>query len=133
MGKGYHKPADDQEYWEQVPVSANSGSKQLYQLDDNTITMTGVLGKIRVIDKRVKTSGLSLSTDSYDPAMFDRFQEFGLKVWKVSSFNYNGMYKPVTLVRRVSVPVLRQILLLFPELAIVCMGVYHYLLLNLFT
>ena len=49
------------------------GSKQLYQLDDNTITMASLLGKIRLLDKRMEASGLSLSTDSYDPAMLDRF------------------------------------------------------------
>jgi len=49
------------------------GSKQLYQLDDNTITMEGLLGKIRVLDKRMEAAGLSLSTESYYPAMLDRF------------------------------------------------------------
>ncbi len=73
VAKGYHKPADEQENWGRVPVSANSGSKQLYQLDDNTITMVGLPGKIRLLDKCMEASGLSLSTDSYDPAMLDRF------------------------------------------------------------
>ncbi len=49
------------------------GSKQLYQLDDNTITMGGLLSKIRVLDKRMEAAGLSLSTDSYYPVMLDRF------------------------------------------------------------
>ena len=49
------------------------GSKQLYELDDNTITMGGLLSKIRVLDKRMEAAGLSLSTDSYYPLMLDRF------------------------------------------------------------
>ena len=49
------------------------GSRQLYQLDDNTITMEGLVTKIRVLDQRMKDAGLSLSTDAYVPAMLDRF------------------------------------------------------------
>ena len=49
------------------------GSKQLYELDDNTITMGGLLSKISVLDKRMEAAGLSLSTDSYYPDMLDRF------------------------------------------------------------
>ena len=49
------------------------GSKQLYQLDDNTITMAGLLGKIGLLDERMQAAGLDLSTDFYNPAMLDRF------------------------------------------------------------
>jgi hypothetical protein len=49
------------------------GSRQLYQLDDNTITMEGLVSKIRAFDKRMKDAGLSLSEDTYDPAMLDQF------------------------------------------------------------
>jgi hypothetical protein len=49
------------------------GSKQLYELDENTITMEALVSKIRVLDKRMEAAGLSTSTDSYDPAMLDRF------------------------------------------------------------
>ena len=49
------------------------GSKQLYELDDNTITMGALLSKIRILDKRMEASGLSLSTDLYDPVMLGRF------------------------------------------------------------
>ena len=49
------------------------GSRQLYQLDDNTITMEGLVSKIRALDKRMEDAGLSLSTDTYDPAMLDKF------------------------------------------------------------
>jgi hypothetical protein len=49
------------------------GSKQLYELDDNTITMQELLGRIRQLDKRMQAAGLDLSTDAYEPAMLDRF------------------------------------------------------------
>jgi len=49
------------------------GSRQLYELDDNTITMGGLISKISVLDQRMEDAGLSLSTDSYNPAMLSRF------------------------------------------------------------
>lgn len=49
------------------------GSKQLYELDDNTITMQGLVSKIAVLDERMQAAGLSTSTDEFDPAMLDRF------------------------------------------------------------
>jgi len=49
------------------------GSKQLYELDDNTITMEALLSKIRILDKRLEAAGLSLTTESYLPVMLDRF------------------------------------------------------------
>ena len=49
------------------------GSKQLYELDDNTITMEGLVNKIRVLDQRMEDAGLSLSTDKYDPTLLDKF------------------------------------------------------------
>jgi len=49
------------------------GSKQLYELDDNTITMGALDTRISVLDKRMQAAGLSLSTDAYEPAMLDRF------------------------------------------------------------
>ena len=49
------------------------GSKQLYELDDNTITMGSLNSKIRVLDKKMEDAGISLSTDSYEPAMLERF------------------------------------------------------------
>ena len=49
------------------------GSKQLYELDDNTITMEDLLIKIKVHDERMEAAGLSLSTDSYNPSMLERF------------------------------------------------------------
>ena len=49
------------------------GSKQLYLLDDNTITMEDLAVKIQVLGSRMEAAGLSLSTDSYDPSMLERF------------------------------------------------------------
>ena len=49
------------------------GSKQLYELDDNTITMEDLLKKIQVHDERMQAAGLSSSTDAYNPAMLKRF------------------------------------------------------------
>lgn len=49
------------------------GSKQLYLLDDNTITMEDLDIKLQVLDSRMESAGLSLSTDLYDPSMLDRF------------------------------------------------------------
>ena len=48
-------------------------SKQLYELDDNTITMDDLLIKMQVHDQRMEAAGLSSSTDEYNPAMLDRF------------------------------------------------------------
>ena len=49
------------------------GSKQLYELDDNTITMGTLNSKINVLDSKMKDADISTSTDTYDPSMLDRF------------------------------------------------------------
>ncbi|PCI70678.1 MAG: hypothetical protein COB38_07065 [Gammaproteobacteria bacterium] len=49
------------------------GSKQLYVLDDNTITMDSLNRKISVLDQRMGKLGLCLSTNAYDPAMLNQF------------------------------------------------------------
>ena len=49
------------------------GSKQLYELDDNTITMDDLLRKIQIHNERMEAAGLSISTDAYNPAMLERF------------------------------------------------------------
>jgi hypothetical protein len=49
------------------------GSKQLYELDDNTITMGTLNSKIRVLNKRMEDCGLDTSTDSYEPGMLGHF------------------------------------------------------------
>jgi hypothetical protein len=49
------------------------GSKQLYELDDNTITMDSLLSKIRVLDKRIEAAGLNTPINAYQPSMLDKF------------------------------------------------------------
>ena len=49
------------------------GSKQLYELDNNTITMEELLRKIQIHDERMQATGLSSSTDSYNPNLLERF------------------------------------------------------------
>lgn len=49
------------------------GSKQLYLLDDNTITMEDLNIRIQVLDSRMAAAGLSLATDLYEPTMLDRY------------------------------------------------------------
>lgn len=49
------------------------GSKQLYELDDNTITMVELNSKIKQLDKRMLAAGLNLSTDAFDVGMLDKF------------------------------------------------------------
>jgi hypothetical protein len=49
------------------------GSKQLYELDDNTITMGTLNSKISVLDSKMRDAGISTSTDTYDPSMLDLF------------------------------------------------------------
>ena len=49
------------------------GSKQLYELDDNTITMGDLMRKSQVLDQRMEAAGLSLSTDFYNQAKLDQF------------------------------------------------------------
>ncbi|MDH5356339.1 MAG: DUF3087 domain-containing protein [Gammaproteobacteria bacterium] len=48
-------------------------SKQLYELDDNTITLDDLAIKLNHLNDRLEQSGLKLTTDEYDPAMLDRF------------------------------------------------------------
>lgn len=49
------------------------GSKQLYELDDNTITMEGLMIKLKALEKRMEAAGLSTSTNEFNPAMLERF------------------------------------------------------------
>lgn len=49
------------------------GSKQLYELDDNTITMGTLNSKINVLTARMEEAGLSVSTDTYTPVMLEKF------------------------------------------------------------
>ena len=47
------------------------GSKQLYELDDNLVTIDELVNKIRYHDKRLAEAGLTTDTDAFDPAMLD--------------------------------------------------------------
>jgi len=47
------------------------GSKQLYELDDNLVTIDELADKIRYHDKRLAEAGLTTDTDTFDPAMLD--------------------------------------------------------------
>ena len=49
------------------------GSKQLYELDDNTITLDDLAIKLNHLNDRLEQTGLKLTTDEYDPGMLDRF------------------------------------------------------------
>ena len=49
------------------------GSKQLYELDDNTITMDTLSLKLRPLEKRIAELGITVTTDDYDKAMLERF------------------------------------------------------------
>lgn len=49
------------------------GSKQLYELDDNTITMDDVNLNIQLLEKKMQALDLSSSTDTYDPSMLEGY------------------------------------------------------------
>ncbi len=48
-------------------------SKQVYELDDNTITMGSLISKMTVLEQRMQDAGLSLSTNVYTPEILDQF------------------------------------------------------------
>lgn len=50
------------------------GSQQLYQLDDNTITMDSIALKLRALEQRIEELGITVTTDSYRASMLERFQ-----------------------------------------------------------
>ena len=49
------------------------GSQQLYELDDNTITMDTIELKLRALQRRIEELGINVTTDSYRKAMLERF------------------------------------------------------------
>ncbi len=51
----------------------NRGSKQLYELDDNTITLTELNSKIKQLDIRMKAAGLKTSTDAFNIEMLEKY------------------------------------------------------------
>lgn len=50
-----------------------TGSKQLYQLDDNTITIDNLILKLTALEKRMQQAGVDLSTDAFDPVLLDKY------------------------------------------------------------
>lgn len=51
----------------------HQGSKQLYELDDNTITLEDLAVKISYLNTKLESNGLKLSTEDYSPDMLGRF------------------------------------------------------------
>jgi hypothetical protein len=49
------------------------GSQQLYELDDNTITMDTIDLELRALQQRIESLGITVTTDSYRKAMLERF------------------------------------------------------------
>ena len=49
------------------------GSKQLYELDDNTITIDSLMLKLRRLETRMQEAGLDTEPDEFDPALLDKF------------------------------------------------------------
>jgi len=49
------------------------GSQQLYQLDDNTITIDNLVENMKSNDHRMESAGLDLSTDSFEAGLLDKF------------------------------------------------------------
>ena len=50
------------------------GSKQLYELDDNLVTIDELIDKIRYHDKRLAEAGLTTDTETFDPGMLDNLK-----------------------------------------------------------
>lgn len=49
------------------------GSQQLYELDDNTITMDTLGLQLRALERRIEDLGIEITTDSFRKEMLDRF------------------------------------------------------------
>lgn len=49
------------------------GSKQLYELDDNTITLDSIGVKLKALERRIADLGLKITTDSYRATMLERY------------------------------------------------------------
>lgn len=49
------------------------GSRQLYELDDNTITLDSIALKTRALENRIEELGLTVTTDTFRPSMLERF------------------------------------------------------------
>ena len=49
------------------------GSKQLYELDDNTITLDELSIKALHLQNKIEENGLEITADDYTPALLERF------------------------------------------------------------
>ncbi|HHJ13571.1 MAG TPA: DUF3087 family protein, partial [Gammaproteobacteria bacterium] len=49
------------------------GSRQLYHLDDNTITMDALMIKLEANKRRMEAAGLDSSSPELDPALLDLY------------------------------------------------------------
>ena len=49
------------------------GSKQLYELDDNTITIDDLMPKLRSLEHRMQEAGMDTSTASIDIRLLDKY------------------------------------------------------------
>jgi hypothetical protein len=49
------------------------GSTQLYELDDNTITMDTISLNLRALERRIEDLGINITTDSFHQGMLERF------------------------------------------------------------
>jgi len=56
-----------------IMLFSYQGSKQLYQLDQNTITMDSLLGELMLLEKRMQEANMSLSDNTYHPSMLKQF------------------------------------------------------------
>lgn len=50
-----------------------NGSEQLYNLDNNTITMEDLHRTMRELNQTIEQHGFSLTTDEFSPQMLDKF------------------------------------------------------------
>ena len=51
----------------------HQGSKQLFELDDNTITLNDLAIKISQLNSKLEENDLRINTDDYTPDMLDQF------------------------------------------------------------
>jgi len=56
-----------------IMLFSYKGSKQLYQLDENIITMDSLLSQLMLLEKRIQNANLNLSEESYHQAMLEQF------------------------------------------------------------
>lgn len=49
------------------------GSRQLYELDDNTITLDNLIAMSRQLDTRMEQQAIKITTDDYHPDLLNQF------------------------------------------------------------